>query len=169
MPFARIPRPQEASLMRIAILLATVASTLGCNSSDPPGDSGKQHGPDVADTIPIDVELAEAEFPIVFHSWGGEWQGTEIDTELTLNADGTALLSHFGTGDDHVDATWSAKGNELMLYADFDKLVEMPGAVDWPKLQLRQADDRLYLFPTRESECLQYGQGTGWPLGEVKN
>ena len=148
--------------MRIATMLASFAVAAGCNSPDAPS------GPGRADTTAVDVQSAITEFPILFQSWGGEWQGTDIDTELTLNADGTALLSHFGTGDDHVDATWEAHGDELMLFADFDKLVEMPGAGDWPNLQLRQANGRLYLFPTGETECLQYGQGTGWPLGNVE-
>lgn len=147
-------------------MLASVAFAVGCNTPDAPSD---QHGPDRADATPVDVELAITEFPILFQSWGGEWQGSDVDTELTLNADGTALLSHFGTGDDHVDATWEANGDELMVFADFEKLVEMPGAGNWPKLQLRQANGRLYLFPTRETECLQYGQGTGWPLGEYED
>jgi hypothetical protein len=154
--------------MRFALLLAGAAFASGCGSSDSPSESPKHRGTDRADTTPVDVESAIAEFPIVFQSWGGKWQGTDTDTELTLHADGTALLSHFGTGDDHIDATWEAQGDELMVFADFDKLVEMPGAVDWPKLQLREGNGRLFLFPSRETECLEYEQGSGWPLGEVE-
>jgi hypothetical protein len=154
--------------MRVAVLLVSFALTAGCNSSTPPSGNDDRYGPDRAGTTPVDVDSAITEFPILFQSWGGEWQGTDVDTELTLNADGTAQLSHFGTGDDHADATWEARGDELMVFGDFDNLVEMPGSDDWPKLQLRQANGRLYLFPTRETDCLQYEQGTGWPLGEFQ-
>lgn len=154
--------------LRIAVLIASVALTTGCNSSSPSNGADGRFGPEKSDTTPVDVEAAITEFPILFQSWGGKWQGTDVDTELTLHADGRALLSHFGTGDDHVDATWEAHGDELMLFADFERLIEMPGAAGWPKLQLRQANGRLYLFPTRETECLVYGQGSAWPLGDVE-
>lgn len=150
--------------MRITLLLTAVTVVLGCSSST---DEPIQFGPKLSETVAIDVDSAMTEFPIEFLSWGGEWQGTDMDTELTLNADGTARLSYFGYAADHVDATWTASGDELTLNADLDQLA-MPGGHDWPTLQLRQANGRLYLFPTRETECLEYGNGsTGWPLGEV--
>lgn len=106
------------------------------------------------------------EEPIAFLSWGGHWQGTDIDTELTLNPDGTAILRHFGSGVDKAEGTWAVTEDVLTVDVPFHKLVEMHGATDWPKLKIKTGNGKLYLVPARKTIALEYGHGSAWPLRE---
>ncbi len=139
----------------------------GCRPDSQTASISTQHtGIELSQTDPVDAEIALRDRTLVFRSWSGVWQGTDLDTELILNPDGTASLTYFGYGKDQVDATWLTNGDQLVITAPFDEL-GMPGAKDWPTLQVREMEGQLFLFPVRETQALQYEHDSAWPLGEV--
>lgn len=83
-----------------------------------------------------------------------------MDTELTINPDGSATLSYFGYAHEQATGTWSVAGEELTLTMPFSTLTQMPGAGDWPPLQTKTASGKLYLGPTRKTDALQYSHGS---------
>ena len=121
---------------------------------------------------PLPLESVEAsalirDTPIVFLSWDGKWMGTDIDTELTLNPDGTATVSYYGYAHNKIAATWKIDGDQLLISAPFTQLIEMPGAKDWPPLTVKKRNHKLVLVPTRQTEALKYSGVSGWPLAEI--
>lgn len=148
--------------MRVLFLLLATALT-GCNST--PGfqasDPGYQRS---------DAAKAFAVGPIRFLSWNGEWNGTDVDTELEFTPDGKVTITHYGSGMDSIRGAYTTNGDTVSIDAPWNNLVEMPGGSDWPALLLRDDGASLYLFPSRKTDALEYGarnNRAAWPLKQI--
>ncbi len=148
--------------MRMAHLILVVA-IIGCR----PSSDVARHTPSRSELAAVDARTILGKSEISFMSWGGEWQGSDTDTVLTFLPDGTVQVAHFGSGVDTVTGRYETDGDEITIEAAWEKLVEMPGAEDFPSLVLRRDADTLYLFPSRETESLQYGDHSAWPLKQT--
>jgi len=105
---------------------------------------------------------------LTFMSWSGSWKGTDIDTELVFNPDGTVLIRHSGTGVDEVAGTYKTTGAKIKITASWEKLVEMPGHMDFPGLIMKRDAGVLYLIPARNTRALHYGSESAWPLKVIR-
>ena len=150
-------------MIRFSLLLMTFAILIGCDNTRNPRlvqSLPQMHAADITS------ELNDRD-SILFQSWAGLHQGFDTDTHLTLFKDGNVEIKYSGYGVQQVAGTWSLDGDRIVLDAPISTLAEMPGADNWPPMQLLQGGGRLFLSPTRKTEALRYGDDDAWPLGEI--
>ncbi|WDQ15442.1 hypothetical protein [Rhodopirellula sp. P2] len=150
-------------MIRFSLLSLTFAILIGCDDS---------RSSRLVQSLPqmhaanITSELKDRD-SIMFQSWAGLHQGFDSDTHVTLYKGGKADITYSGYGVQQVVGTWGLNGDEIVLDAPISTLGEMPGAADWPPMQLFQGGGRLFLSPTRKTDALRYGDDDAWPLGEL--
>lgn len=118
--------------------------------------------------VPADLnaELQENQ-SLVFQSWAGLRQGSDMDTYVTLHRDKRVDVEYAGYGLESVSGNWKSSDAGIEISAPLSNLVEMPGAADWPPMHLKRGDGKLYLFPARDTDALRYASESAWPLRQI--
>ena len=150
-------------VFRLTLIGLALVSVLGC---------GHETSPRLVQSLPAltaaDAELEFREYDsIIVQSWAGLHQGFDADTHLTFYPDGRVDVEYSGYDVERVSGKWTVSDGTIELEAPLADLTQMPGADDWPPMQLRHGGGKLYLYPTRDTETLKYSGDTAWPLGEL--
>ena len=150
----------------ITVLVCVVSAGCSEQSGPPPPDYSTQAA-NVKEAL--DTRFADAE-SIAFRSWNGKWIGMDCDTDVTLNADGTAVVTEYGYAVREYSGTYSvANSTELSLVLrDYDS---------WPTMYVIPEDSDLLLMPTdssggfvmgnRAGATLPGGAGSFWPFRQL--
>ncbi len=150
-------------MLRLNVIGFAFVFVLGC---------GHKTSPNLVQSLPsmtaadAELELRERD-SIIFQSWAGLHQGFDADTHLTFYPDGRIDIEHSGYDVERVSGKWIVSDGTIELDAPLAELAQMPGADDWPPMQLRRGGSKLYLYPTRDTKALKYSNDTAWPLGEL--
>ncbi|MEX0793006.1 MAG: hypothetical protein WD045_07690 [Pirellulaceae bacterium] len=150
-------------MFRLNMIGLAFVFVLGC---------GHKTSPSLVQSLPTmtaadaELELRERD-SIIFQSWAGLHQGFDADTHLTFYPDGRVEIEYSGYDVERVSGRWMVSDDTIQLEAPLADLTQMPGADDWPPMQLRCGGGKLYLYPTRDTEALKYSDDTAWPLGEL--
>jgi len=150
----------------ITVLVCVVFGGCSKQTEPPPLDHSKQA---VNVKEALDTRFSNAE-SITFRSWNGKWIGMDCDTDVTLNADGTAVLTEYGYAVREYTGTYSiANSTELSLVMrDYDS---------WPTMYFIPEESDLLLVPTENSgefvmgnragATVPGGGGSFWPFRQL--
>ena len=92
-----ITRTQTFSILAVAVFI-------GCSMQ-----------PSASNFEPTDAAIVLGNTNQRFRSWNGEWQGTDIDTELEFRPDGTVTITHYGNGVDSTVGTYETEGESVRI------------------------------------------------------